>query len=294
MLLPSTSPTGLLPLSSTSSARVTVCTGHELAQVLAEKAVNTSQSAHFGSPDPLARRRQFDDARTAVSPVAADGVDLSSTAVCILLDQSGSMAKRMPRIAGEFLVALEELEARGAATMLAGFTTVGWHGGHSRQQWLIKGRPHYPGRLCDLLHIVYSDFSQATSSDQLEPLLSAAIFFENIDGEAIEWGEALLRETSQVKRCLIVVSDGAPVDDSSLLENVPTMLWDHLEKVISGCRDRGAVALGAVGIDHRVDGLYPASRMTQTDGNVAQDLVDLVIQLAAPEPSVPGNATNPS
>lgn len=187
----------------------------------------------------------------------------------------------MPHLAGELLVALERLEGAGAATMLAGFTTIGWRGNRARRHWLAEGSPPYPGRLCDLLHIVYSDFEETTGAEQLAPLLEPAVFFENVDGEAIVWAQRELLGQSDARRCLIVVSDGAPVDDSSLHANGPNFLWRHLEKVAGDCLERGEVALGGIGIDHGVEGLFPASRKVTVDGGLASAIVELVAELMA-------------
>jgi hypothetical protein len=169
-----------------------VCRGEGLLGLLAAEGLDTRPPREFGPADPAERQRQFAQSCSQARAVAVPAADLSGTAICVLVDQSGSMAPAMPRLAGELLVALERLEAAGAATMLAGFTTIGWKGNHARCQWLGEGKPPYPGRLCDLLHIVYSDFGKATAAEQLAPLLEPAVFFENVDGEAIIWASNLI------------------------------------------------------------------------------------------------------
>ena len=260
-----------------------VCTGGNLLAVLAENAINAQVAQKPGSLDPTERRRQFQRAHegASASRPAASG-SMKGTAVGILLDQSGSMAERMPRIAGELLAALEHFDAQGAATMLAGFSTVGWKGGRSRQQWQAAGCPAYPGRVCDLLHVVYSGFGETTTPDQLASLLELAVCFENVDGEAIAWAEGQLLGLSHERRCLIVVSDGAPVDDSTLSANGPSFLWNHLVQTISDIAERGEIALGGIGIDYRVESLYPASRVVGEDGELAVAIRSLVAELADP------------
>jgi cobaltochelatase CobT len=115
-------------------------------------------------------------------------------------------------------------------------------------------------------------------------LLKPAIFFENIDGEAIMWAEAQLRAQDAEQRCLIVVSDGAPVDDSTLSENGPNFLWNHLVQTIADVGARGEVAIGAVGIDHRVETLYPASRHVEagTTGALVAAIGAVAAELLSP------------
>ncbi len=258
-----------------------VCRGEGLLELLAAEGLDTRPPREFGPADPAERQRQFAQSCSQARAVAVPATDLSGTAICVLVDQSGSIAPAMPHLAGELLVALERLEGAGAATMLAGFTTIGWRGNRARRHWLAEGSPPYPGRLCDLLHIVYSDFEETTGAEQLAPLLEPAVFFENVDGEAIVWAQRELLGQSDARRCLIVVSDGAPVDDSSLHANGPNFLWRHLEKVAGDCLERGEIALGGIGIDHGVEGLFPASRKVTVDVGLASAIVELVAELMA-------------
>lgn len=273
-----------------------VCNGSDLAEVLADNAIDARPAQAVGSIELAERLKQFEDSHATASAAIISPERLDGAAICILLDQSGSMAERMPRIAGQILAALSAFEASGASTMLAGFTTVGWRGGRSRREWIAQGQPPFPGRLCDLLHVVYSDFPQPTNATQLSSLLRPAVCFENVDGEAIIWAERQLLSSSHRKRLLIVVSDGAPVDDSTLTENGLNFLWRHLEQVVGDCLERGEIALGAIGIDHRVDSLYPVARVVESDGSVSQAIVDVAVELsnyAETGSEDPGNTTNP-
>lgn len=258
------------------------CSGDEMAALLTDEGLNTRPRLVATATDPADRRKEFDASYTAAKVAGVEAHSLGGTAVCVLVDQSGSMAECMPRVAGELLSVLEALEAAGAQTMLAGFTTMGWQGGRSRQKWIAEGRPAYPGRLCDLLHVTYSPFSVAVGDAQLAPLLQRAIFFENVDGEAIIWAEEQLRTQPAERRCLIVVSDGVPVDDSTLSANGPNFLWNHLVQTIAEVRARGGIALGAVGIDHRVDSLYPAARVVLAEHGLAAAIVAVVAELLPP------------
>jgi cobaltochelatase CobT len=274
-----------------------VCRGEDLLSLLAAEGLDTSPPRQFGSADALERQREFALSCSQAPVDAVSAADLSGTGICVLVDQSGSMAPVMPRLAGELLAALECLEAAGAATMLAGFTTIGWKGNRARRQWLGEGSPPYPGRLCDLLHIVYSDFGEAIKAEQLAPLLEPAVFFENVDGEAISWAERQLLGRSDAQRFLIVVSDGAPVDDSSLHANGPNFLWRHLNEVVGDCLERREIALGGIGIGHDVRGLFPTSRKVTVDGGLASAIVDLAAELIACDQSgtdEPGKSTSPS
>jgi cobaltochelatase CobT len=255
------------------------CHGSELLDLLTTEGIDTRMARDAGPIDPAERLRQFKNSHAIAMGTVAPSKNVTGAAICILVDQSGSMAESMPRISGELFAALENLEASGAKTMLTGFTTVGWYGNRSRRQWLTEGRPGYPGRLCDLLHVTYSDFDEVTESKHLAPLLEPAIFFENIDGEAIVWAEQALHKMPNAKRALIVVSDGAPVDDSTLHENGPSFLWNHLQLVIGDCLARAEIAIGGIGINHRVESLFPASRMVDADGGLAGAITELAAQL---------------
>jgi cobaltochelatase CobT len=246
-----------------------VCRGVQVLEVLARDGRDVRAGSFSGPVSPEDRQEQFAQGHQAYPTGAFPSAHLSEAAICLLVDQSGSMAPVMPRLAGELLAACELFEAAGARVMLAGFTTLGWRGGHSRALWESRGQPPYPGRLCDLLHVVYSDFGEASTPELFAPLLAPTVFFENIDGEAILWAEAQLTAQPAERRCLIVISDGAPVDDSTLFENGPNFLWNHLEQVIADVGARREIALGAVGIDHRVETLYPASRQVKA-GNTGE------------------------
>lgn len=253
--------------------------GAELVDALVVQGTTIGPGSREVLSDPQTRQELFEGGYAQAGAGAPAVTDLSGTAIAILVDQSGSMAPVLPRVAGELLAVCEQLEAAGAAIMLAGFTTVGWHGGLSRKLWVGEGRPAYPGRLCDLLHIIYSDFGEASTAELLAPMLAPAICFENVDGEAILWAEQSLLAQSHPSRCLIVVSDGAPVDDSTLSANGPSFLWNHLEDTVSAIGARGQIALGGVGIDHDVSRLYPAARQVSADGGLSAAIIAVAAEL---------------
>lgn len=256
-----------------------VCRGAELVETLVAQGAAIGPGSREVLTDAQARQELFDAGYAQACAGAPAVTDLSGTAIAILVDQSGSMAPVMPRVAGELLAACERLEAAGADVMLAGFTTVGWRGGQSRKLWEGAGRPAYPGRLCDLLHIIYSDFGEASTAALLAPMLAPAICFENVDGEAILWADQSLLARKHPRRFLIVVSDGAPVDDSTLSANGPSFLWNHLEDTVSAIGARGQIALGGVGIDHDVSRLYPAARQVSADCGLAAAIIAVAAEL---------------
>lgn len=208
----------------------------------------------------------------------------SSSAVCILIDQSGSMIRKpgtgpdhhsrrelvVPDDCGAAVAAhiaiviASALEKCGATIEILGFTTVQWRGGEARQDWINAGRPARPGRLNDLLHIIYKrvdESSVAACMHRLEMLLDPSVLKENIDGEAIAWARNRLLSLSGSDRLLILVSDGAPVDDSTLHENGPRYLERHLMYVIEDMRRRMDLRIVGIGIGYEVRRYIPESLM---------------------------------
>lgn len=260
----------------------TICRGSEVDALLDAAGVNRSASrdaagaSHSDRIDTATQARSDSVKQLRVT----HRTDLSDTAVLLLLDQSGSMATRMPRVSAQIAAALERLEEFGARTSLVGFTTVGWHGGQSRRKWLAKGSKKYPGRLCDLLHIVHSDFADPTATMDLSPLNQPNVLFENVDGETLLWARERLLAEAANNHILIIVSDGAPVDDSTLSENGLGFLWSHIKEVVVAIESDSRLSLGAIGLDYRVDELYSNARFVEEGEDAASLLLDLVISLA--------------
>lgn len=207
--------------------------------------------------------------------------DPANTVICLLIDQSGSMlGAPIGATASAVRVLAEALTGAGIASEILGFSTAGWHGGFARRDWSQQGSPQRPGRLCALLHIVYKDAAtyvwDAASRDAF---INPDILRENIDGEAIEWAVSRLTALPYAHKLLIILSDGAPVDDSTLAENGPSYLWRHLNETIDRLSGRGTIALGAIGIAYNVDELYPRSREASLH-SIATDTVDLIGELA--------------
>ncbi len=189
------------------------------------------------------------------------------TVVTLLLDNSGSMRGRpitLTAMSADILA--RTLERCGVKTEILGFTTRAWKGGRSRDAWVKAGRPVCPGRLNDLLHIVYkaADEPWRRARRNLGLLLREGLLKENIDGEALLWAHARLRARPEQRRILMVISDGAPVDDSTLSVNPGNYLDEHLRASIGWIEARADVELVAIGIGHDVTRYYNRA-VTLTD-----------------------------
>jgi cobaltochelatase CobT len=185
--------------------------------------------------------------------------DFRDTVVTLLLDNSGSMRGRpitIAAIAADVLA--RTLERCGVKVEILGFTTRQWKGGESRTAWVEAGKPNGPGRLNDLRHIVYkqADAPWRRARRNLGLMLREGLLKENIDGEALLWAHDRLIRRNEDRRILMVISDGAPVDDSTLSVNSGSYLEQHLRRVIEHIETRSPVQLIAVGIGHDVTRYY--------------------------------------
>lgn len=181
------------------------------------------------------------------------------TVVTLLLDNSGSMRGRPISIAAISAdILARTLERCGVAVEILGFTTKAWKGGQSREDWVANHRPDKPGRLNDLRHIIYktADTPWRRSRRNLGLMMREGLLKENIDGEALMWAHNRLIARPEDRRILMVISDGAPVDDSTLSANTGTYLEQHLRSVISWIENRSPVELLAIGIGHDVTRYY--------------------------------------
>ena len=185
--------------------------------------------------------------------------EFKDTVVSLLIDNSGSMRGRPISIAATCAdVLARTLEWCGVATEILGFTTRGWKGGQSREQWLSEGRPPHPGRLNDLRHIVYkrADEPYRHARRSLGLMMREGLLKENIDGEALLWAHSRLLARPEERRILLVISDGAPVDDSTASANGGTYLERHLRQIIGWIEGRSSIELAAIGIGHDVTRYY--------------------------------------
>jgi cobaltochelatase CobT len=185
--------------------------------------------------------------------------EFKDTVVSLLIDNSGSMRGRPISIAAMCAdVLARTLERCGVATEILGFTTRAWKGGQSREAWLHEGRPAHPGRLNDLRHIIYkrADQPYRHARKGLGLMMREGLLKENIDGEALLWAHRRLLARPEERRVLMVISDGAPVDDSTASANGGAYLERHLRDVIGFIENRSSVELSAIGIGHDVTRYY--------------------------------------
>jgi len=185
--------------------------------------------------------------------------EFRDTVVTLLLDNSGSMRGRPISIAAISAdILARTLERCGVKVEILGFTTRAWKGGQSREKWLADSRPPNPGRLNDLRHIVYKEADEPwrRARKNLGLMMREGLLKENIDGEALLWAHQRLIGRVEERKILMVISDGAPVDDSTLSVNSGTYLERHLRQVIAWIEARSPVELIAIGIGHDVTRYY--------------------------------------
>jgi cobaltochelatase CobT len=210
------------------------------------------------------------------------------TCVTLLLDNSGSMRGRPIMVAAMCADILgRTLERVGVKTEILGFTTRAWKGGQSREKWLAAGKPPQPGRLNDLRHIVYksADEPWRRAKRNLGLMMREGLLKENIDGEALTWAYNRLIARPEQRKILMVISDGAPVDDSTLSVNAGNYLELHLRRVIEEIETRSNVELTAIGIGHDVTRYYKKAvtivDAEQLGGAMTEQLISLFAEEAA-------------
>jgi len=185
--------------------------------------------------------------------------EFRDTVVTLLIDNSGSMRGRPITIAAMSTdILARTLERCGVKVEILGFTTRAWKGGSAREKWLSDGKPHSPGRLNDLRHIIYkpADSPWRHTRSNLGLMLREGLLKENIDGEALLWAYHRLMGRPEQRKILMVISDGAPVDDSTLSANQGNYLEEHLRRVIHFIEGKTPIQLLAIGIGHDVTRYY--------------------------------------
>jgi len=195
--------------------------------------------------------------------------DFQDTVLTLLIDNSGSMRGRPITIAALTTDILARiLERCGIKVEILGFTTATWKGGKSRMVWMREGRPPKPGRLNDIRHIIYknADTPLLRARSNLGLMLKEGILKENIDGEALLWAYHRLQKRPEKRKIIMMISDGAPVDDSTLSANHSSYLENDLHRVIAAIEKRKDVELTAIGIGHDV-GRYYDQAITIVDAN---------------------------
>jgi cobaltochelatase CobT len=212
-----------------------------------------------GMLDPARLPRVIIDAYQPLSFKQEKDTNFRDTVVTLLLDNSGSMRGRPITVAATCAdILARTLERCGVKVEILGFTTRAWKGGQSRETWLQSGKPPNPGRLNDLRHIVYkpADAPWRRARKNLGLMMREGLLKENIDGEALDWAHKRLLGRPEQRRILMVISDGAPVDDSTLSVNPGNYLERHLRYVIEDIETRSPVELIAIGIGHDVTRYY--------------------------------------
>ncbi|MDE3061186.1 MAG: cobaltochelatase subunit CobT, partial [Pseudomonadota bacterium] len=208
--------------------------------------------------------------------------EFRDTVVTLLIDNSGSMRGRPITIAALSAdIISRTLERCGVKVEVLGFTTREWKGGNAYKQWIKEGRPAFPGRLNDLRHIIYkpADMSWRKSRRNLGLMLKDGILKENIDGEAILWACDRLLQRPEQRRILMVISDGAPVDDSTLSANGGSYLDQHLREVIALVENKMPIELVAIGIGHDVTRYYQRAVTISDIDKLGETMTEQLVEL---------------
>ncbi|MCP3689800.1 MAG: cobaltochelatase subunit CobT [Gammaproteobacteria bacterium] len=217
-------------------------------------------------------------------------IRLRDTVVSCLIDNSGSMRGRPILLAAITADTIARtLERCGVKVEILGFTTRSWKGGRSHERWLKAGQPAQPGRLNELRHIIYK--SADTSWRRARPgfglMLREGLLKENIDGEALLWAQTRLRLRPEQRKILIVISDGAPVDDASLSANSAAFLEQHLCQVVQQIEASGQIELSAIGIGHDVARYYHRALTLVDAEQLGGALIGELVELLDPTPGLP-------
>ena len=250
-----------------------------------------------GLLDPARLSRIVIDPLHPLSFKAEKDMQFRDTVVTLLLDNSGSMRGRPITVAATCAdILARTLERCGVKVEILGFTTRAWKGGQSREAWLTAGKPANPGRLNDLRHIIYksADAPWRRARKNLGLMMREGLLKENIDGEALDWAHKRLLARTEQRRILMMISDGAPVDDSTLSVNPGNYLERHLRWVIEEIETRSPVELIAIGIGHDVTRYYRRA-VTIVDaeelgGAMTDKLAELFEEKAPAEPAARARA----
>jgi cobaltochelatase CobT len=242
-----------------------------------------------GMLDPARLSRVITDPQQPLSFKRERDMDFRDTVVTLLLDNSGSMRGRPITVAATCAdILARTLERCGVKVEILGFTTRAWKGGQSREAWLQAGKPAAPGRLNDLRHIIYksADAPWRRARKNLGLMMREGLLKENIDGEALDWAHKRLLGRSEQRRILMMISDGAPVDDSTLSVNPGNYLERHLRGIIEEIETRSPIELIAIGIGHDVTRYYRRA-VTIVDaeelgGAMTEKLAELFSEAAPP------------
>ena len=235
-----------------------------------------------GTLDAARLTRVIIDPLHALSFKHERDADFRDTIVTLLLDNSGSMRGRPIMVAACCAdILARTLERCGVKVEILGFTTRAWKGGQAREAWLAAGKPANPGRLNDLRHIIYkpADAPWRRAKRSLALMMREGLLKENIDGEALAWAHRRLQARPERRRILMMISDGAPVDDSTLSVNTGSYLELHLRQVIEEIETRSTVELIAIGIGHDVTRYYRRAVTITDPSELAGAMTDKLVEL---------------
>ena len=245
-------------------------------QLLAKQNRSWEFDLEEGLLDSSKLTRIIIDPHNSLSFKKEKDLEFKDTVVTLLIDNSGSMRGRPITIAALCADILSRtLERCSVKVEILGFTTKNWKGGKSREEWNKNNKPKNPGRLNDLRHIIYksADTHWRQSKKNLGLMLKEGLSKENIDGEAISWAFNRLRKRKEERKILMVISDGAPVDDSTLSVNSGDFLEKHLKKIVKSIENKSDIEILAIGIGHDVSRYYrKAIKITDV-----QELGDVMI-----------------
>lgn len=208
--------------------------------------------------------------------------EFNNTALTILLDNSGSM-RGNPIVTSAMAceIIAEILEKFSVKTEIIGFTTSDWKGGRVRKIWESAGRPENPGRLNELRHIVYKHFNQRLKKAKvnLGLMLKEGILKENIDGEALLFARSRLMQQSEKRKILLVISDGTPVDDSTISANDSEILSNHLRHVVSKIERQSKIEIIGIGIGHSTEEFYHNSMTIRNVDELGDAMIKKISEL---------------
>ncbi|MBU1210456.1 MAG: cobaltochelatase subunit CobT [Alphaproteobacteria bacterium] len=259
-------------------------------RLMAQQSRDWNFDLEEGTLDSARLTRVIIDPTAPLSFKQESDIDFRDTVVTLLIDNSGSMRGRPILVAACCAdILARTLERCGVKVEILGFTTRAWKGGLSREAWLNEGKPPNPGRLNDLRHIVYktADAPWRRTKRSLALMMREGLLKENIDGEALAWAHRRLLGRPEQRRILMMISDGAPVDDSTLSVNAPHYLERHLRQVIEEIETRSPVQLIAIGIGHDVTRYYRRA-VTITDASeLAGAMTDKLVELFEEKSAAP-------
>ncbi|MEE2566266.1 cobaltochelatase subunit CobT [Hyphobacterium marinum] len=269
-------------------------------RLMAQQQRSWSFDLEEGVLDTARLTRVITDPTLPLSFKQEQETEFRDTIVTLLIDNSGSMRGRPIMVAAACAdILARTLERCGVKTEILGFTTRAWKGGKSKEAWLAAGKPPHPGRLNDLRHIIYksADEPWRRAREHLGLMMREGLLKENIDGEALQWAWKRIAARPEQRRILMVISDGAPVDDGTQSANTGSYLERHLREVIATVERRSEVELLAIGIGHDVTRYYRRA-VTITDveqlGGAMTDQLAALFDPDAPQRQTSVTSSTPS